>query len=167
MKLGRFRIGMRTIKSSLAVMLCILLFHFTNRGEAMIAALAAVFSLRQDLPTTLSFGKSRIMGNIIGGSTAIAYFLIQSQLNQSFLVELFFVPLGVAFVIVLSDGINNHAGIISGVSTLLLITLSASGGEPLSFALQRVLDTFIGTVIAVGLNYIPLGKKENDPSTSL
>lgn len=159
MKLGHFRIGMRTIKSSLAVMLCILLFHFTNRGEPMIAALSAVFSLRQDLPTTLSFGKSRILGNIIGGSTAIAYFFIQNQFNQSFLIELLFVPLAVAFVIVLSDGINNHAGIISGVSTLLLITLSASGDESLSFALQRVLDTFLGTMIAVGLNYIPFDQK--------
>ena len=168
MNFGRFRIGMRTIKSSLAVMLCILLFHFFNRGEAMIAALAAVFSLRQDLPTTLSFGKSRIMGNIIGGSTAIAYFVIQDQLNHSFIAELLLVPLAVAFVIVLSDGINNHAGINSGVATLLLIALSTSSGDqPLSFALQRVLDTFIGTLIAVGLNYLPTPKKDENSQNLL
>lgn len=161
MKLGRFRVGMRTVKSSLAVMLCILLFHFTNRGEPMIAALSAVFSLRQDLPTTLSFGKSRILGNMIGGVTAIVYVFIQSQFNQSFMLELLLVPLAVTFVIALSDGINNHAGIISGVATLLLITLSNPGNEPLIYALQRVLDTFIGTLIAVGLNYfIPLATKK-------
>lgn len=161
MKFGRFRVGMRTIKSSLAVMICILLFHFTNRGEPMIAALSAVFSLRQDLSTTLSFGKSRILGNMLGGATAILYVFIQSQFNQSFILELILVPVAVIIVIVLSDGLNNHAGIISGVATLLLITLSTPGREPLVYALQRVLDTFIGTMIAVGLNYfIPLATKK-------
>ena len=47
MQFGRFRLGMRTIKSALAVFLCILFFHLTQRGIPMIAALSAVFSLRQ------------------------------------------------------------------------------------------------------------------------
>ena len=44
-------------KTAIAVMLCILLFRFLNRGQPLIAALSAVFSLRQDLTTTLSFGE--------------------------------------------------------------------------------------------------------------
>ena len=43
MKLGRFRLGMRTIKTAIAVMLCILLFHFLDRGQPLIAALSALF----------------------------------------------------------------------------------------------------------------------------
>lgn len=74
MQFGRFRLGMRTIKSALAVFLCILFFHLTQRGIPMIAALSAVFSLRQDLTTTVSFGKSRIIGNTLGGTLAIIYF---------------------------------------------------------------------------------------------
>ena len=49
------------VKTAIAVMLCILLFQFFHRGSPMIACLAAVFSLRQDLNTSLSFGKSRII----------------------------------------------------------------------------------------------------------
>ena len=55
MIVGRFRLGMRTLKTAIAVMLCILLFQFFHRGSPMIACLAAVFSLRQDLNTSLSF----------------------------------------------------------------------------------------------------------------
>lgn len=157
MHYGNFRFGMRTFKSALAVMLCILIFHLTNRGEPMIAALSAVFSMRQDLPTTLSFGKSRILSNSLGGAIAILYILIQNQFEFQFLLELILVPIFVACVIIISDGINNQAGIISGVSTLLLITLSMRGQESLTYAIARVIDTFIGTIIAVGLNYfIPL-----------
>lgn len=164
MEFGRFRLGMRTIKSALAVFLCILFFHVTNRGLPMIAALSAVFSLRQDLTTTVSFGLSRIIGNTIGGFLGIFYFLVKHYFHNDFLVELFLLPVLVIIVIVISDGFNNNSGIISAVSTLLLIALSVPQGESTLYAIQRVLDTFIGTFIAIGINFFlrppELEKKE-------
>jgi len=154
MQFGRFRLGMRTIKTAIAVMLCILLFRFLNRGQPLIAALSAVFSLRQDLTTTLSFGKSRVLGNSIGGATAIIYFFMKQYFHNDFLIELLVLPDLVAFIIVLSDGINNNSGIISGIATMLLITLSVPQGESFIFALDRVLDTFIGTLIAIFINFV-------------
>ncbi|ENZ9221433.1 aromatic acid exporter family protein [Enterococcus hirae] len=152
MEFGRFRLGMRTIKSALAVFLCILFFHITDRGLPMIAALSAVFSLRQDLTTTVSFGRSRIIGNSIGGFLGIIYFLVKNYFHNDFLVELFLLPVLVVIVIVVSDGINNNSGIISAIATLLLIALSVPQGESSLYAIQRVLDTFIGTFIAIGIN---------------
>ena len=154
MQFGRFRLGMRTIKTAIAVMLCILLLRFLNRGQPLIAALSAVFSLRQDLTTTLSFGKSRVLGNSIGGATAIIYFFMKQYFHNDFLIELLVLPALVAFIIVLSDGINNNSGIISGIATMLLITLSVPQGESFIFALDRVLDTFIGTLIAIFINFV-------------
>lgn len=153
MEFGRFRLGMRTIKSALAVFLCILFFHVTDRGLPMIAALSAVFSLRQDLTTTVSFGRSRIIGNSIGGFLGIIYFLVKNYFHNDFLVELFLLPVLVVIVIVVSDGINNNSGIISAIATLLLIALSVPQGESFLYAIQRVLDTFIGTFIAIGINF--------------
>ncbi|EOW1947977.1 aromatic acid exporter family protein [Enterococcus hirae] len=153
MEFGRFRLGMRTIKSALAVFLCILFFHVTDRGLPIIAALSAVFSLRQDLTTTVSFGRSRIIGNSIGGFLGIIYFLVKNYFHNDFLVELFLLPVLVVIVIVVSDGINNNSGIISAIATLLLIALSVPQGESSLYAIQRVLDTFIGTFIAIGINF--------------
>lgn len=153
MEFGRFRLGMRTIKSALAVFLCILFFHVTDRGLPMIAALSAVFSLRQDLTTTVSFSRSRIIGNSIGGFLGIIYFLVKNYFHNDFLVELFLLPVLVVIVIVVSDGINNNSGIISAIATLLLIALSVPQGESSLYAIQRVLDTFIGTFIAIGINF--------------
>lgn len=153
MQFGRFRLGMRTIKSALAVFLCILFFHLFQRGIPMIAALSAVFSLRQDLTSTVSFGRSRIIGNTLGGTLAIVYFFVKSYFHNDFLVELFLLPCLVIVVIVVSDGINNNSGIISAIATLLLISLSIPQGESSLYAIQRVLDTFIGTFIAIGINF--------------
>lgn len=84
MQIGRFRLGMRTIKTALAVMLCILLFHVTDRGSPLIAALAAVFSLRHDLTTSISFGRSRVLGNSLGGLLALIFYYIQAFLKMIF-----------------------------------------------------------------------------------
>lgn len=153
MQFGRFRLGMRTMKSALAVFVCILIFHLFDRGIPMIAALSAVFSLRQDLTTTFSFGRSRIIGNLLGGGLGIFYFFVKSYFHNDFLVELIVLPLLVIIVIVLSDGINNNSGIIAAIATLLLISLSIPQGESAFYAIERVFDTFIGTFIAIGINF--------------
>ncbi|MGK0551564.1 FUSC family protein [Enterococcus faecalis] len=153
MKIGPFRLGMRTAKTALAVVACILLFQLFHRGSPMIACLAAVFSLRQDFNTSLSFGKSRVIGNTLGGVLAIVFVLAKTTFSNYFLVELFLLPALVVFVIVLSDGINNNAGIISAVATLLMISLSVPEGDSFLYAIGRVLDTFIGTFIAIGINF--------------
>lgn len=154
MRFGRFRIGMRTMKTALAVMICIFLFHITNRGAPMIAALAAVFSLRQDLTTSVSFGRSRILGNTLGGLFAIFYFFVSQFFHNNFLVQLFLLPALVAVIIIFSDGINNNAGIVSAIATMLLIALSLDQSESILYALQRVADTFIGTTVAILLNFL-------------
>ncbi|MGC6770476.1 FUSC family protein [Enterococcus sp. LJL128] len=154
MVIGPFRLGMRTLKSALAVMVCILLFKLFDRGAPMIAALAAVFSLRQDLTTSLSFGKSRVIGNSLGGGLALLYFVVQQHFSNDFLVELFFLPFLVILVIVLSDGMGNNSGIISAIATMLMIALSVPQGESMYYAFERVLDTFIGTFVAISINFL-------------
>ncbi|MFV0558554.1 MAG: FUSC family protein [Enterococcus sp.] len=154
MRFGRFRLGMRTMKTALAVLICILLFHYLDRGEPLIAALSAVFSLRQDLTTTVSFGKSRVLGNTVGGLLAMIYFFIIQYFDHEFVVELFLLPFLVVLVIVISDGFDNNAGIVSAIATLLLITMSIPQGESSLYALDRVIDTFIGTFIAISINFI-------------
>ncbi len=62
-------------------------------------------------------------------------------------------PLLVIVVIVVSDGIDHSPGLISAISTLLLISLSIPQGESSLYAIQRVLDTFIGTFIPIGINF--------------
>ena len=69
---------------------------------------------------------------------------MKQYFHNDFLIELLVLPALVAFIIVLSDGINNNSGIISGIATMLLITLSVpTRRKSFIFALDRVLDTFL------------------------
>jgi len=57
---------MRTnYKQELAVALCMIFFHYTNRGiSPAISALAAVFFFKNELETSFYFGKTRIFWKI-------------------------------------------------------------------------------------------------------
>lgn len=153
MTFGNFRLGMRTIKTAIACLICILLFHFTNRGTPMIACLAAVFALRQDFNTTIKFGSSRIIANTIGGIFAVLFFLLKQHFQQHFLIEVLIIPIALMIIIILNDGINNNAGIVGAIAAFLTISYNVPKDETVIYVIQRVFDTFIGTAVAIGLNF--------------
>ncbi|NQG97338.1 aromatic acid exporter family protein [Streptococcus suis] len=148
-----FKLGMRTIKSGLAVFLVILLFGLLGWQGIQIAALTAVFSLREDFDQSVHFGTSRILGNSIGGFYALLFFIVDSLLKNHFLVTLFVVPLCVMLTIMTNVAMNNKAGIIGGVSALLIITLSIPSGNAIEYVFIRVFETFVGVFIAILVNY--------------
>ena len=152
MHFGRFRLGLRTFKTGIAVFLVILIFQLLDRGNAMIAALSAVFSLRQDFETTVQFGWSRVLGNTLGGIMAVILFMFAHEFHQAFWVNLIILPILLMALIVFNDGINNNRGLIGSVAAYLMITLSVPAGQTYGYAFERVLDTFIGTFIAIMMN---------------
>ncbi|MGY3703493.1 FUSC family protein [Vagococcus martis] len=163
MVIGKYRIGLRTLKTAIAVMCCIIFFHITHRGSPMVATLAAVFALREDMSTTMSFGKSRILGNTIGGISGILYYLCLLKLPNQSIGEIFLVPFFVLVTITISIRLKNEKGIIGGVATLLFLCFSIPKTSSFTYAIDRVIDTFIGTLFAILWNYLiksPLEDKE-------
>lgn len=150
----KFKLGMRTLKSGIAVFLVILLFHLTGRdGGVQIAALAAVFSLREDFGKSINFGTSRILSNSIGGFYALLFFILCDSFPNHFLVTLIFVPIFTMLTIMTNVSINNTTGVISGVATMLIIVLSIPAGDSIIYALTRVFETFVGVFVAILVNY--------------
>lgn len=148
-----FKLGMRTLKSGLAVFFVILLFGLFGWQGIQIAALTAVFSLREDFDQSVHFGTSRILGNSIGGFYALLFFLIDGLFSNHYLVTLFCVPICVMLTIMTNVAMNNKAGIIGGVSAMLIITLSIPSGNAMEYVFVRVFETFVGVFIAILVNY--------------
>lgn len=150
---SKFKLGMRTFKSGLAVFLVILLFKLIGRDGMQIAALAAIFSLREDFDKSVHFGTSRILGNSIGGFYALLFFLLNDWLNGSWWVGLVFIPMFAMLTIMTNVALSNESGVISGSATMLIIALSIPAGDSITYALTRVLETFVGVFIAIVVNY--------------
>lgn len=150
---SKFRLGMRTFKTGVAVFIVLLVFGIFGWRGLQIGALTAVFSLREDFDKSVHFGASRIMGNSIGGFYALIFFLFKNLFHGSYLVTLFLVPIVTMLTIMTNVAVNNKAGIIGGVSALLIITLSIPNGETIMYVFSRVFETFIGVFIAMLVNY--------------
>lgn len=151
---SHYRIGMRTVKTGIAVALCMVFFHYTNRGTPALAALAAVFSLREDWRTSFDFGKTRIFGNAVGALLATALVLFQSATGNSFILEIIGVSIGQMLVIIICDRLDYHAGIIGGTATYMITYFTIPVNATYLYALNRVFDTVIGSVIAILVNII-------------
>ena len=57
---SKFRLGMRTFKTGIAVFLVLLIFGIFGWRGLQIGALTAVFSLREDFDKSVHFGASRV-----------------------------------------------------------------------------------------------------------
>ena len=78
---SKFKLGMRTFKTGVAVFLVLLVFGLFGWKGLQIGALTAVFSLREDFDKSVHFGTSRILGNSIGGLYALLFFLINNRFS--------------------------------------------------------------------------------------
>lgn len=150
---SKFKLGMRTAKTGIAVFLVLILFTVFRLEGLQIAALTAVFSLREDFDKSLSFGVSRILGNSIGGFFALLFYLVDMLFGNALWVTLILVPICTMLTIMTNVAMNNKAGIIGGVAALLIITLSIPTGDRLLYVFVRIFETFLGVFIAILVNF--------------
>ncbi|WEV54256.1 aromatic acid exporter family protein [Leuconostocaceae bacterium ESL0723] len=145
------RVGLRTLKTGLCVMVIIIAFHFLHRPP-FVACLAAVFAMRESWENTLHYSKIRLMSNSVGGSLALVYFLIRQEGHNAPWVSMVVLPILVIITIVVLDSINYNNGVIGGLAALLMISLTIPLGATIDYVFERIVDTFIGVLIAIAIN---------------
>lgn len=145
-------LGMRTVKTGLSVFLVLFFFKLFGFEGVQIGALTAVFSLREDMEQTFSFGTSRILGNSIGGIFAAVFYLLQGVFHNQYWVSLVFLPILTMLTIMFNVAFNNKSGVIGAVAALLVITLSNPLGDTFLYVIARVFETFCGVFVAILVN---------------
>ena len=148
----KFKFGMRTLKTGIAVFLVLGLFSALGWEGLQIGCLTAVFSLRENFDRSIQFGKSRIFANTVGGLYRY-YFTCEYVVNHSVWVTLLLVPILTMLTIVINVSFNNASGVIGGVAALLIITLSIPPDNTFTYVIARVFETFCGVFIAILVNY--------------
>ena len=159
--LKSFKVGMRTFKTTIAVGLTITLFELLNRQPAVLAAIAAVFTLRTEHETSVKFGRIRLFGNTLG--VVIAILLTQIALWMNLPLPIYRVlgaSLGILLVIVFCNAFNHPASVVTSSATFFLNTPKE---HLLDYGANRILDAIIGSAIAIIVNRLlpnPHVKKE-------
>lgn len=147
------KIGMRNIKTALAAALCALLYYFLNRSPAF-ACIGAIFGMGSDLESSKLHGGNRLFGTVIGGLLGMALFRVYLIFcpkggHTLLLVPLVFVG---TVVLILLCQIFWVGGIQPGGVVLCIILFNTPVEHYVSYALNRILDTAIGVVMALIVN---------------
>lgn len=149
------RPGLRIIKTAIAVILCILLYQYIERSGLILAAIAALICMQDSVEKSTQEGRNRMIGTTLGGflGVLLTYFPF---FKVNYFLWILLVFLGIISLIYCFNLLRLHDSIIIGSVVFLVIVLDAEGGaytSPVPYALNRILDTFVGIILATLVNY--------------
>lgn len=154
-------IGMRIIKSAIAVALCIVvnLLRGTD-GMVFYSMLAALWCVQMYRNNTITNATQRMTGTIVGAVYGLLYILLYPRAVagiDGILLETMCMFVGVVLVIYTTVIIHKkQASYFSCVVFLSIVVNHIGDANPYQFVWNRFLDTMIGIVIGVVVNNIRL-----------
>lgn len=137
-------IGMRTIKTGIAVMLCCLLTRFAV-DNMFYCSIACVVTMQDTIKTSFKMGTQRVLGTLIGGLIGFLLVLI-SPANP------ILCGIGIMIVIKCCNMFKLSSLVVSSV-TFLSLYLGYVDSAPLVYSIQRIIDTSIGVIMGLIINY--------------
>lgn len=148
------RIGLRNIKTSIAVLLSFLVFRLVGRQYPIYACIAAVICTKDTVQNSFDISKDRIIGTLIGGLIG-AFFLKIIGVSDSGISFEIIASIGIVVVIYLCNLINEKGSVSLACVVYLLILLNFRDSEssaPYTYAFDRMVDTAIGIAISLLVN---------------
>lgn len=139
------KIGMRTVKTALAVTIAITIAYILNLDSPFFVAIAAIITLQGNIVDSVRMGRDRILGTIIGALAGLAFSYL--ALGNPIIIGL-----GIIGLIYVSNLINFKKTISISTVVFVSIMLDFGGGNLLYSSLNRVIDTFVGITVAVLVN---------------
>lgn len=140
-------IGMRLIKSGLAVVVAALIAQNFNLSTPFFICMTAFISMEKTLLTSLALGRNRVVGTALGA-------MIGGILSIYFPGNPIAAGIGVMLAIKICTLLNLHGAIfISGI-VCLACTLHVSNGRGVDYAIARTFESFLGMLVSIGINII-------------
>ncbi len=145
------KIGARNLKTALAVSLCIIIFELIGRPYPFYACIAAVICMKDTVENSMSMGKSRMIGTITGACVGILLTFIARSFNLTNFQGII-TGIGIVLTIYLLNVFKKNGSVVIACIVCIAIMTNLHGRTPYSYAINRVIDTFIGIIIALLIN---------------
>lgn len=140
------KVGMRTIKTGIAVALCVFAGEFLVENP-MYAAVGCIVSVQDTVKGSMKLGLNRIKGTLLGGIIGFVSVLIKPG-------DPIICGLGTMATIYGCTTLKINTGIIVSSVTFLSIQLGVITSNPAYYSVHRIIDTSVGVIIGVLVNYL-------------
>lgn len=151
-------IGMRTIKTAVAAMVCAFLYFLLDRNPTF-ACIGAIFGMGSNKVESIRSGGNRLFGTIIGGFIGMwlfgiyAHFHPESSANFHYQpIMLLLVAIGIILLVILSQLVNWPGAIQPGGVMLCIILFNTPVDSYITYSFSRIFDTAVGVVISFLVN---------------
>ena len=158
----RFHIGMRNVKTAITATLCAFLYFVFSYiiGEyrnPTFACIGAIFGMGNSVDNSKLNGGNRLWGTVFGGVIGMllfpVYCLFYPDGERRFLL-LAFLFIGTILLILTSLFFKWPGAIQPGGVVLCIILFTTPVESYMSYALNRMLDTAIGVILAIAIEYL-------------
>ena len=141
--------GMRTIKTGIGVMLCVLLgyLNFNLVDKTFYAAIACVVCMQTTVKGSFTVGLNRLKGTFVGGLIGFLFALIGPG-------NPILSCLGIITTIYICNLIKINKSITIACVVYCAIHLGIGTADPVYYSVHRIIDTSIGVLIGIGVNYL-------------
>lgn len=160
------KIGLRIVKSVVAVLLCFLVDHIRNgQGIVFYSQLAALWCMREYRTNTKANALQRTIGTTIGAGYGLVFLLLRDYLEITGKRDKILNEIIISFMLILVLYTTvlirkKQASYFSSVVFLSIVVNHLVDSDPYIFVWNRFLDTMIGIIIGITVNEMRIPKKK-------
>lgn len=139
------KLGMRNIKTAISVFICIVVLRLFTDNSPFYACIAAVITMQNTMENSIKVGISRMIGTLVGATVGVVLSTIYS--NSTILTAL-----GIVLVIYIANFLKKSSSTAIACIVYLAIMVNMKYTTPFYYSLMRVIETFLGIIVAVIVN---------------
>ncbi|MDF2612312.1 MAG: hypothetical protein K0S71_98 [Clostridia bacterium] len=140
-------IGLRTIKTGIAIWLCILVTAAIRLDSAFYAAIAVIVSMDKTIIGSFKTGRNRMVGTLVGALTGLVFASVMPE-------NALMCGIGIIILITVCNMMQVKGSIVVGGIVFLAIMVNLKDQSALVYSARRIIETFIGIVIAIVVNFL-------------
>ncbi len=164
------KVGMRMVKSCLAVFVCLLLSSLLFKGTSgFYVAIAAVLCIQPDVHGSIRIGMNRLFGTVVGALYGLLTMLLVNQFPDMLpLLRMALFSLVVLLCIYTNVVVKSpDSSYITCVIFLSIVLASYARADLLQYVTSRFLETALGVLVAIVINLIPLGRAQSEDESPI
>lgn len=150
----RHRVGMRIIKTVIAVFLCGLL-AFLRDKSALYSMFAALFCIQKSTGKTIESSVNRVLGTLVGGVVGVLTVYAMDTLNILHIDLLRYLLLSLLLIPIIEFALFIKKPDIAGMACMVVMCLVVDPGDkPAVYSIERLFETSVGVVLACGIDVL-------------
>lgn len=141
-------IGMRTIKTALAVTISLYISQMLNLGAPIFTAIASISTMKASISESFNDVSRRLFTAVFG--VVLGYLFSLIPLGEEFLPLL--AGIGIIIIIYMLQVLNLKRMII--LSCIVFVASLCAESNKLVYGINRIIGTFVGIAVSVPINYL-------------